>query len=57
MHSERVESLPDLRRRTTATIAAVPVDMLSRMWGEAEFRFDICKAVSGAHIELHQMAV
>jgi hypothetical protein len=27
-HSERVEPLPDLRRRITAAIAAVPVDVL-----------------------------
>jgi hypothetical protein len=34
VYSERVESLPDLRRRITAAIVAVPVDVLSRVWGE-----------------------
>jgi hypothetical protein len=34
VYRERVESLPDLRRRITAAIAAVPVDVLSRVWGE-----------------------
>jgi hypothetical protein len=53
VYSERMESLPDLRRRITAAIAAVPVDVLSRMWGEVKFRFDVCRAVNGAHIELH----
>jgi hypothetical protein len=53
VYSGRVESLPDLSRRITADIAAVPVDMLYRVWGEVEFRFDVCRAVNGAHIELH----
>jgi hypothetical protein len=47
-----VESIPELLRRITAAIAAVSVDVLSRVWGEVEFRFDVCRAVSGAHIEL-----
>jgi hypothetical protein len=51
------KSLPDLRRRITAAIAAVPVGVLSRVCGEVEVRFDVCRAVSGAHIELCSMAV
>jgi hypothetical protein len=47
-----VKSLPDLCRRITASIAAIPVDVLSRVWGEVEFRFDICRAVNCVHIEL-----
>jgi hypothetical protein len=35
----------------------VPVNVLSRVWGEVEFRFHVCRAVSGAHIELHYMTV
>jgi hypothetical protein len=53
VYSERVESLPDLRRRITVAIAVVPVDVLSRVWGEVKFRFDVCRAVNGARIELH----
>jgi hypothetical protein len=30
----------------------MPVDVLSRVWGEVEFRFDACRVVNGAHIEL-----
>jgi hypothetical protein len=51
--SERVGSLPDLCRRIAAAIAAVPVDVLSWVWGEVEFCFDVCRVVNGAHIELH----
>jgi hypothetical protein len=53
VYSEEVESLPDLRRRITAAIATVPVDVLSRVCGEVEFRFDVCRAVNVARIELH----
>jgi hypothetical protein len=48
-----MKSLPDLRQRITSDIAVVPVDVLSRVWDEVEFRFDVCGSVSGAHIELH----
>jgi hypothetical protein len=48
-----VESLPDLRRRITAAIAAVRVNVLSRVWDEVEFRFEVFRAVDGAHIVLH----
>jgi hypothetical protein len=53
VHSERAESFADLGRRITAANAAVPVDVLCRGWGELQFRFDVCWAVGGAHIELH----
>jgi hypothetical protein len=51
VHSERVESLSDLRRRITATVAAVPVDLLFQVWGKVEFGFVDCRAVNGAHIK------
>jgi hypothetical protein len=53
VHNERVESFPDLHRRITAAFAAVPVDVLSRVWGEVKFRFDVCGAVSVTHIVMH----
>jgi hypothetical protein len=53
VHSEKVVSPPDLRRRITAELAVVPVDLLSRVWGEVEFRFDVCTADNGAHTKLH----
>jgi hypothetical protein len=50
IQSQRVESLLHLRRRIAA-VATVSVDVLSRVWAELEFRFDVCRAVSRAHIE------
>jgi hypothetical protein len=40
-------------KRITVAITAVPLDVLSQVWGEVEFCFNLCRAVSGAHIELH----
>lgn len=34
-------------------VSAVYVSMLCRVSDEEEFRFDVCKAVNGAYIELH----
>jgi hypothetical protein len=52
VHNKRVES-PNLHQRITVAIAAVRVHVLFWVWGEVEFRFSICKAISGTHIELH----
>jgi hypothetical protein len=41
------------RKRITVAIAMVLVDVLSQVWGEAEFCFNVCRAVSGAHIQFH----
>jgi hypothetical protein len=43
-------SSPGLCRRITAAIAPVPVDVLSRLWDEVKFRFDVC---SGAPTEFY----
>jgi hypothetical protein len=53
VNSERVESSSDLCPRITMAVTAVSVDMLSWLWGEVEFRFDVCRAISGAHTVLH----
>jgi hypothetical protein len=52
VHSERIESLPDVRRRIIAALTAVLVGVLSRVWGEVEFRFNVRRAVSGNRNEL-----
>jgi hypothetical protein len=37
VYSEMVEALPDFHRRITAAIAAVPMDVLSRVWVKWNF--------------------
>jgi hypothetical protein len=53
VQSESLEPLSDLRRRITVANIAVPVDALPRVWGEVEFRFDVCTAVTCPHTEQH----
>jgi hypothetical protein len=43
--------IDDLKRRITEAVAAVTCDMLQRVWEELDYRFDICRATRGAHIE------
>jgi hypothetical protein len=40
-------------KRITAAIIAVPMDVVSQVWGEVEFCFDVCRTITGAHIEFH----
>jgi hypothetical protein len=53
VYSESAVSLPNLHQRITVAIAAVPVDVLSQVWGEVEFCFKIFRALNGVDIELH----
>jgi hypothetical protein len=38
---------------TTEMDSGGMIYMLFRVWGEVEFHFDVCRAVAGAHTELH----
>jgi hypothetical protein len=33
-----------------------PIQRLSRVWEEAEYRLNICRATDGGHIEIDQMS-
>jgi hypothetical protein len=35
------------------TVQSVRRDLLQNMWQETEYHFDWCKAMNGAHVELH----
>lgn len=51
MNSESIRSLPDLRRRIAAALAAVSVDVPSRVGGEVDCSFKVCRAVNGPYID------
>jgi hypothetical protein len=44
-------TLVDLRTRVTAAITVIDHDMLQRVQQELDYRFDVCRVTSGAHIE------
>lgn len=53
VYAEKIRDLPHLRARIFASIATVTPEMLHNTWREVEYRFDICRATNGAHIETY----
>jgi hypothetical protein len=43
---------PDLRQRITEAVELITPHMLINTWQELEYRLDICRATTGAHIEV-----
>ena len=44
-------NLQDLRNRSTAAVALVDRDMLTRGWNEMDYRIDVCRITKGGYIE------
>jgi hypothetical protein len=42
---------PELKIRIPQAVETVTVDMLHPVWGELDYRLDICRVTLGAHIE------
>jgi len=43
--------LADLKARIIAAVKNIDAHMLTRVWRELEYRIDVCRFTSGAHIE------
>ena len=43
----------DLKQRISNAIATIDEAMLQRIWQEIEYRLDVLRATSGAHIEVY----
>jgi len=43
--------LTDLKARIIAAVKNIDAPMLMRVWQELEYRIDVCRVTSGAHIE------
>jgi hypothetical protein len=50
-YADKIKDRPHLKDRICAAIETVTPEMLSRVWEEAEYKLDICRAKNGAHIE------
>jgi hypothetical protein len=50
-----VQCVANLQQQITVAIATVPLNMLALVWTEVEYNYDVYRAVSGAHNELHWM--
>jgi len=42
--------------RITAAVKNIDASMLTRVWQELEYRIDVCRVTSGAHIEHPQLS-
>jgi hypothetical protein len=52
VYSRRVGDLTNLRQRIIAAIELITRHMLINTWQKLENRLDICRATTGAHIEV-----
>ena len=53
VYRTKVRDLQILRARITEAIASVTPEMLANVWREVEYRLDIARATSGAHIQVY----
>jgi len=45
------KSMEELQARITEAVATMDADMSHRIWDEIVYRWDICRATRGNHIE------
>jgi hypothetical protein len=53
MYSRKVRDLADLRQRINEAVELITRHMLINTWQKLENRLDICRATTGAHIEVY----
>ena len=53
MYSRKVRDVADLRQRIIEAVELITPHMLINTWKEVEYRLDICRATTGANIEVY----
>ena len=56
VYRRKVRDLADLRQRIIAAVELITAHMLINTWQELEYRLDICRTTTGAHIEVYGRA-
>jgi len=56
VHRRKVRDLVDLRQSIIEAVELITPHMLINTWQELEYRLDICRATTGAHIEVYGCA-
>ena len=56
VYRRKVRDLADLRQRINEAVELITAHMLINTWQELEYRLDICRATTGAHIEVYRRA-
>ena len=57
MYRRKVRDLADLGQRIIEAVELITLHMLINTWQELEYRLDICRATTGAHIEVYGRAL
>jgi hypothetical protein len=52
VYSFRIHNIQPLKQRIREAATSVTPDVLGRVWQKVEYRLDVCRATSGAHLEL-----
>ena len=53
VYSRKVRDVVDLRQRIIEAVELITPHMLINTWQQLEYRLDICRATTGAHIEVY----
>ena len=53
VYRRKVRDLADLRQGIIEAVELIAPHMLINIWQELEYRLDICRATTGAHIEVY----
>ena len=56
VYRRKVRDLADMRQRIIEAVELITPHMLINTWQELEYRLDICRATTGAHIEMYGRA-
>ena len=56
MYKRKVRDLADLRQRIIEAVELTTPHTLPNTWQDLEYRLDICRATTGAHIEVYRRA-
>jgi hypothetical protein len=56
VYRRKVRDLADFRQRIIEAVELITPHMLINTWQELEYRLDICRATTGAHIEVYGRA-
>jgi len=56
VYKRKVRDLADLRQRIIEAVELITPHMLINTWQEFEYRLDICRATTDAHIEVYGRA-
>ena len=56
MYRRKVRVLADLRQSNIEAVELITPHTLINTWQELEYRLDICRATTGAHIEVYGRA-